>query len=46
MQFNVRDFKIIADPDDEGYIPLNLAVSLGHFDTTEDSLNRQDLHRY
>ena len=35
--------EIIADPDDEGYTPLLLAVSLGHFDTTEELLNRQDL---
>ena len=39
-------FKIIANPDDEGYIPLNLTVSSGHFDTTEESHNRQDLLIY
>ncbi|XP_065915155.1 transient receptor potential cation channel subfamily A member 1-like [Dysidea avara] len=36
-------YEISADPDDEGYTPLLLAVSLGHFDTTEELLNRQDL---
>jgi len=35
--------EIFADPDDEGYTPLLLAVSLGHLDTTEELLNRQDL---
>jgi len=35
--------EIFADPDDEGYTPLLLAVSLGHFDTTEELLNRKDL---
>ena len=34
---------VIADADNEGYTPLLLAVSLGHFDTTEELLNRKDL---
>ena len=33
---------ILADPDDEGYTPLHLAVSLGHFETTEKILSNQN----
>ena len=35
--------EIFADPDDEGYTPLLLAVSLGHFDTAEELLSRPEL---